>query len=76
MKYCNEGNINESVASLLSNEIVGKILYDSENSESLKVVSIVNAMSVKVIEYDYISETIIGDEFEFSYSKAKDCIKQ
>ena len=28
------------------------------------------------MECNYISETIIGDEFEFSYSKAKDYIEK
>ena len=76
MNYEIPDNDVASVASISNNDIIGKIFFDCEKNKLLKVVSVVNSNSIKVIECDYISEQVIREEFIFDYNKAKEYINQ
>ena len=52
MNYEVPENDNVSVASISNNDIIGKIFFDCEKNKLLKVVSVVNSNSIKVIECD------------------------
>ena len=76
MNYEIPDNDNASIASILKDDIIRKIFFDSENNKLLKVVSVVNSNSIKVIKCNYISQQVIGEEFMFDYNKAKEYINQ